>query len=51
MVGIEVVHVPYKGSGAAVTAVMTGEVTFIFKHAIEQLGHEASYFITNPRPI
>ena len=37
MVGIDVVHVPYKGSGPAVTAVMTGEVTFIFDTVFTQL--------------
>jgi tripartite-type tricarboxylate transporter receptor subunit TctC len=37
--GIDVVHIPYKGGGAAVIAMMAGEVDFRFTTAIASLQH------------
>jgi len=37
--GIDVVHIPYKGGGAAVIAMMAGEVDFRFTTALASLQH------------
>jgi len=37
--GLDVVHIPYKGGGAAVIAMMAGEVDFRFTTAIASLQH------------
>ncbi len=39
MAGAELVHVPYKGSGPALTALMSGEVDFVFSTSLAAQPH------------